>query len=112
MDNIIPSRNLNIEFIIFDLIMMIGFIVLLLIKKQRVTLLFALTGGIIYFIVDYFFFYLISKSRKVFIDGVEANQLNYFLYLLWHELSSGISISVSYLLPYQVKKAGKTTYFI
>lgn len=111
MDNIIPSRNLNIEFIIVDLIMMMGFIVILLIKKQKVTLIFALTGGVIYFIVDYFFFYLLSNSRKVFINGIEANQLNYFLYLLWHELSSGISNFGFIFIALSCKKDWKTYLF-
>lgn len=91
MDNIIPSRNLNIEFIIFDTVLMAVFLIILILKKQYLTLLFSLFGGVLYFLVDYCFFYLLLHSRKVYINEIEASSTMYFLYLLWHELSSGIS---------------------
>lgn len=111
MENIIPSRNLNIEFIIFDIIMMIIFIVILLLKKQYLTLLFSLFGGVLYFIVDYCFFYLLLNSRKVFINNLEASQTFYFLYLLWHELSSGISNFAFIFIGLSKKKAYKMYLF-
>jgi len=91
MENIIPARTLNLTYIICDSIIMLIFLILLIIKKKRITLLWSLFGGILYFIVDYVFFYHVNHSRVVMINNENANEIVYFFYLLWHELSSGIS---------------------
>ena len=47
--------------------------------------------GVVYYIVDYVFFYHVSRSRVVIFNGEYASELGYAMYLLWHELSSGIT---------------------
>lgn len=89
--SIVPSRSLNLLYIILDSAFLLVFITLLLLKRKRMTVAIALFGGILYFIVDYVFFYHVSGSRSVWINGEQANETQTALYLLWHELSSGIT---------------------
>lgn len=91
VSEITPTRNLNILYIIFDIVFLIIFICLLLRKKRYMTILFALFGGILYTIVDYGGFYLMSGTRTVFINGEIASSLNTFWVLLWMSMSYGIT---------------------
>lgn len=88
---IVPARNLNLLYIILDSIFLVLFVALLIFKKKRSTLFISLFGGVLYFIVDYVFFYHVSHSRVLLINGENASEGIYFFYLLWHELSAGIT---------------------
>lgn len=90
-ENINPTRNFNLLYIILDSIFIVFFLILLIFKKRYLTLLFSLFGGILYFLVDYGYFYLISESRSITIDGELANNLQTALILLWMSLSYGIT---------------------
>lgn len=89
--SIVPARSLNLTYIVLDSIALVVFLGLLLWKRRNLTVIVAVTGGILYFIVDYVFFYHVSHSRVVLIDGKTADEVQTAFYLLWHELSSGIS---------------------
>lgn len=67
-ENIVPTRNLNLLYIILDSIFLIVFLSLLIWKKRYETILFAVFGG----------FYLMSHTRMVYINGEVANALNTF----------------------------------
>lgn len=77
-ENIVPTRNLNLLYIILDSIFLIIFLSLLIWKKRYETVLFALFGGVLYTIVDFGGFYLLSHTRTVYINGEVANALNTF----------------------------------
>ena len=89
--DIVPTRNLNLLYIILDCIFLVVFIGLLLWKKRYSTVLFALFGGILYTIVDFGGFYLLSHTRTVYIDGQLAGVGGTFLVLLWMSMSYGIT---------------------
>ena len=90
-ENIVPTRNLNLLYIILDSIFLIAFLSLLIWKKRYETILFAVFGGILYTIVDFGGFYLISHTRTVYINGEVANALNTFWVLFWMSMSYGIT---------------------
>ena len=89
--NIIPTRNLNLLYIILDSIFILVFLGLLIWKKRRSTVLFALFGGVLYTIVDFGGFYLMSHTRTVYIDGALADAWGTFWVLLWMSMSYGIT---------------------
>lgn len=91
LESIVPSRTLNLLYIILDSIFLVVFLVLLLLKRKYLTVSIAAFGGILYWVVDYVFFYHVSGSRVLTISGVEAEEWQYAIYLLWHELSSGFT---------------------
>lgn len=90
-ENIVPTRNLNLLYIILDSIFLIVFLSLLIWKKRYETILFAVFGGILYTIVDFGGFYLMSHTRTVYINGEVANALNTFWVLFWMSMSCGIT---------------------
>ena len=90
LENIIPSRNLNLAYIILDCLFLVAFLVLLIIKKRYATTIWSLLGGILYFIVDYGYFHLISNSRFISFNGMESETIT-ALILLWMSLSYGIT---------------------
>lgn len=90
-ENIVPTRNLNLLYIILDSIFLIVFLSLLIWKKRYETVLFAVFGGILYTIVDFGGFYLMSHTRTVYINGEVANALDTFLVLFWMSMSYGIT---------------------
>lgn len=90
-ENIVPTRNLNLLYIILDSIFLIVFLSLLIWKKRYETILFAVFGGILYTIVDFGGFYLMSHTRTVYINGEVANALDTFLVLFWMSMSYGIT---------------------
>lgn len=109
---IIPARTLNLTYIILDSIFLIIFVLLLILKKKYSTLIISLIGGVLYFIVDYVFFYHVSHSRVVIINGEEASELVYFFYLLWHELSAGITNFAIIWLALEKDKNAKELIFL
>lgn len=90
-ESIVPTRNLNLLYIILDSIFLIVLLTLLVWKKRYETVIFALFGGVLYTIVDFGGFYLLSHTRSVYINGELANSLNTFLVLLWMSMSYGIT---------------------
>ncbi len=88
---ITPTRELNLLYIILDSIFIVFFLCMLIWKKRYRTLIFALLGGVIYVLVDYGGFYLLSGTRHVYINGVEAGPGNTFWVLLWMSMSYGIT---------------------
>lgn len=90
-ENIVPTRNLNLLYIILDSIFLIVFLSLLIWKKRYETILFAVFGGILYTIVDFGGFYLMSHTRTVYINGEVANALDTFWVLFWMSMSYGIT---------------------
>lgn len=90
-ENIVPTRNLNLLYIILDSIFLIVFLSLLIWKKRYETVLFAVFGGILYTIVDFGGFYLMSNTRTVYINGEVANALDTFWVLFWMSMSYGIT---------------------
>ncbi len=88
---IVPTRNLNILYIILDCIFLAVFIGLLIWKRRYSTLIFALFGGVLYTIVDFGGFYLLSHTRTVYIDGVLQGAGGTFLVLLWMSMSYGMT---------------------
>lgn len=88
---IVPTRNLNVLYIVLDCIFLVLFIGLLLWQKRYQTVLFALFGGILYTIVDYGGFYLMSGARSVLINGQLADAGGTFWVLLWMSMSYGIT---------------------
>lgn len=91
LEMIQPTRNLNLLYIILDVVFIFLFLSLLIWKKRFVTLIWSLFGGVLYFVVDFGYFYLISHSRKVMIDGVEQGAFYVFWILLWMSMSYGIT---------------------
>lgn len=88
---IVPTRNLNLLYIVLDCIFLAVLCGLFIWKKRYSTLLFALFGGILYTVVDYGGFYLLSHTRTVFIDGVLADMGGTFWVLLWMSMSYGFT---------------------
>lgn len=88
---IVPTRNLNLLYIILDCVFLAVFLGLLLWKKRYSTVLFALFGGVLYTVVDFGGFYLISHTRTVFIDGELAGMGGTFWVLLWMSMSYGFT---------------------
>lgn len=89
--NITPGRSLNLLYIILDSIFVIFYVCFLFYKKRKDAAIIGLIFGVVYYIVDYVFFYHVSRSRVVIFNGEYASELGYAMYLLWHELSSGIT---------------------
>lgn len=88
---ITPTRNFNLLYIILDTLFILILLGLLVYKKRNLTVLFALFGGILYTLVDFGGFYLLSRSRIVFINGIQQDALNTFLVLFWMSMSYGIT---------------------
>ena len=91
VEQITPTRNLNLFYIIIDSIFLIVLGILLLYKKRYQTLIFGLFGGVIYLIVDYCGFYLLAHSRVIMINNEIASNLQTFLILTWMSLSYGFT---------------------
>lgn len=91
IDEITPTRNFNLLYIILDSLFIVIFLGLLLYKKRNLTFWFAIFGGILYTIVDFGGFYLLSHTREVLINGVKQDSLMTFLVLLWMSMSYGIT---------------------
>ena len=91
VDQITPTRNFNLTYIILDTIFLFILAGLLVWKKRYLTLLFGLFGGVLYLIVDYGGFYAVSHTRQVLIDGVVQSELNTFWVLLWMSMSYGFT---------------------
>lgn len=90
IEQITPTRNFNLLYVILDSIFIIILLGLLIYQKKYVTLAWAIFGGILYYIVDYGYFYWLSNSRSVLVNGV-ASEINTALVLLWMSLSYGIT---------------------
>ena len=88
---IIPSRILNILHIEFDVVFLIGFLILLIVKKRYMTLLFGLAGGVLYFVVDWGIFYKIMGTRQIFFNGADMREDGKIFFLLWLSMSYGIT---------------------
>lgn len=91
INEITPTRNLNLLYIILDSCFVIFFIILLILKKRYLTLCFSLFGGILYFIVDFCGFYLLAHSRTIYINNELCDTGMTALILLWMSLSYGIT---------------------
>ena len=90
LENITPTRNFNLLYIILDSIFICLLLGLLIYQKKYVTLIWAIFGGVLYFLVDYGYFYWISGSRVVTVNGI-SSEANTALVLLWMSLSYGIT---------------------
>ncbi len=90
LENITPSRSLNLAYVILDCIFLIIFLGLLFYKKRYQTLIWSIFGGIIYFLVDYGLFHLLGRTRVVTFNG-ETSETITALVLLWMSLSYGIT---------------------
>ena len=88
---IVPTRNLNLLYIILDCVFLAVFCGLLIWKKRYSTVLFALFGGILYTVVDFGGFYLLSHTRTVYINGALADMGGTFWVLLWMSMSYGFT---------------------
>ena len=88
---IVPTRNLNLLYILLDCAFLAVFLGLLLWKKRYATALFGLFGGVLYTVVDYGGFYLLSHTRTVFINGVLQGPAGTFWVLLWMSMSYGFT---------------------
>ncbi|HAK05362.1 MAG TPA: hypothetical protein DCM23_01500 [Firmicutes bacterium] len=80
----VVARELNILYILLDILFLILIAVLLIRLKKWLPLYFGLAGAIIYFIVDYGIFYLLLGTREV----IGANT---FWFLLWLSISYGFT---------------------
>ena len=89
--DIVPTRNLNLLYIILDCVFLAILLGLLLWKKRYSTVLFALFGGILYTVVDFGGFYLLSHTRTVYINGELQGAGGTFLVLLWMSMSYGFT---------------------
>ncbi len=90
LENITPTRTLNLAYIILDCLFLVIFLTLLIVKKRYITLIWSLFGGILYFIVDYGLFHLVGHTRTVTYNG-NSSELITFLVLLWMSMSYGIT---------------------
>ncbi len=90
LEDITPTRTLNLAYIILDSLFLIIFLTLLIIKKRYATVIWSLIGGILYFIVDYGFFHLISDSRIILFNDQSSETIT-ALVLLWMSFSYGIT---------------------
>jgi len=90
INEITPTRNFNLLYIILDSIFLVILLLLFLYQKKYITLTWSIFGGILYFIVDYFGFYVLSKSRIVLVNN-SSSELYTFLVLLWMSLSYGFT---------------------
>ena len=79
IEQITPTRNLNLFYIIIDTIFLLFLSFLLLYKKRYQTFSFGIFGGILYLIVDYGGFYLLSHSRVILINNEVATSFQTFL---------------------------------
>ena len=91
IEQITPTRNLNLFYIIIDTIFLIIFTILLLYKKRYQTVIFGIFGGILYLIVDYGGFYLLADSRVILINNQIASNFETFLILTRMSLSYGFT---------------------
>jgi hypothetical protein len=88
---ITPTRIMNPLHITFDIVFLIGFLILLFVKRRHMTLLFGFAGGIIYFLVDWGIFYKIMGTRTILINGVNMSEAGKILFLLWLSMSYGMT---------------------
>ena len=91
IEQITPTRNLNLFYIIIDIIFLLFLSFLLLYKKRYQTFSFGIFGGILYLIVDYGGFYLLSHSRVILINNEVATSFQTFLILTWMSISYGFT---------------------
>ena len=91
MNDVIPTRDFNLAYVIADSIFIIAFVIALILTKRRITLLWSLFGGVLYWAVDFVYFYLISHSRTIYINEQLANAWETNLVLIWMSLSYGIT---------------------
>ncbi len=89
--DIVPTRNLNLLYIILDSVFILLYLGLLIWKRRYSTALFALFGGILYTVVDFGGFYLLSHTRTVYINGELQGAAGTFWVLLWMSMSYGIT---------------------
>lgn len=87
---IVPTRNFNMAYILFDCLFFIFIVALLIIKKKYLTLAWAIFGGLLYLAVDFGLFYSASHTRVISIDGNVLDAAGHFWVLLWLSLSYGI----------------------
>lgn len=87
---IIPTRNFNMTYVVFDLLFLAFLITLLCLKKRYLTLLWGLCGGLLYLAVDFGIFYSLSHTRAIYINGEQLDALGHFLVLFWFSFSYGI----------------------
>ncbi len=90
LENITPTRNLNLLYVILDSIFLLIFLTLLLLKKRYMTVVWSLFGGILYFLVDYGIFHLALGTRTITFNH-ESGEAITALVLLWMSLSYGIT---------------------
>lgn len=90
IEKIIPTRNFNMTYILFDSIFLVFLVFLLVYKKKFLTLSWAIFGGILYFAVDFGIFYSLSHTRFIYINGNLLDAGGHALVLLWLSLSYGI----------------------
>ena len=88
---IVPTRTLNLLYIILDCIFLAVLVGLMVWKKRYSTVLFGLFGGILYTVVDFCGFYLLSHTRTVYINGVLQGAGGTFAVLLWMSMSYGFT---------------------
>jgi hypothetical protein len=86
-----PTRYFNLTYITIDSVFCLVLLSLLFIKKKRICAYWSLAGGVLYFLVDFGYFYLLSGSRRIFIDGTEQGITGTALVLLWMSLSYGLT---------------------
>lgn len=91
LENINPGRSLNLLYIILDSAFVLFFVIFLFLRKRKTAAIVGLMAGVLYYVVDYVFFYHVSHSRVVMFGDANAPEWGYAIYLLWHELSSGIT---------------------
>lgn len=78
------SRELNLLYIVLDIIFLFLLGYLVIRRRNYRALLFGLAGGLIYFIVDYGIFYVLLQTRVV-------TGANPALFLLWLSMSYGFT---------------------
>lgn len=78
------ARELNLLYIILDIIFLIFLAILLFKFKKRLAFFFGVSGALLYFLVDYGIFYLLLGTREV----IGANT---FWFLLWLSTSYGFT---------------------
>lgn len=83
-NEVVPSRDLNRNYIIFDVLFLVTFSVVLLITKRRLTFIFSIIGGIVYFLVDWGIFYKALSTRVV-------KGANPAAFLFWLSMSYGMT---------------------
>ena len=81
---VIPSRELNLLYILLDIAFLLALLAVLLFTKRRMAAIVGALGGLLYFVVDYGGFYLLLGTRQV--NGADP-----FWFLLWLSISYGFT---------------------